>query len=1150
VQGSCVLEGESQAAIYESRDSVLTFESNYIHPDYSASVCAEAGMRMAKELPGAGCFVGDGSECDFECVSFFDKDSCEEALATIGTPNDLDSNITTTDTEDPTDALENDNTLTQVVTEFYISYDVPELLPGDATGSAYESLRLATMDYINQSLATSYSEIAEVAFAGFEMSVVQTKFGANIPNERFDVYMHCTSTSLFDSNLQTPEVPDSDEIFYKLQESITVDYILGCARSITEFASTVEVILGAFDPYALNATENQDALDSPTPFPSEMYYGDNETNAGPDLSSSVVSTEFYIAFDIPDLHQDISSEDYDALRSATTSFFNETLATIFAEHYDVSFSGFDLLISATYFGIGVPADRFNLYIEFISTSFFNSDSSVPGSEELFSLLKGTISAEYILEFVRPIPALGSNMEVVFRAIEPLNLPDNIFENSNTTTSNPPGESFQNDNSTIDNSTLVDPPVEDFETNKTTLAVPVEFSASFDVPGMLNDTTAEVYDALRLATLEYFNEKLNETYANKADVVFLELADLSIESTQFDAGVPEDRFNVYVEFSAIGLFKEGAPTEDLLLRDIRATISVEFILEYVRKIPGFESTLEVAVRPIDRLPEQQTSEPLFDYNTTATNSTETNATNTDEQNNATAPTGEGDFNATSIETNSTASTETNATNTDEQNNTTATSANTGEGDFNATSTETNATNTEEKNNNSVETYEPLAGEGNNSTSTNDLLPPPANTSYIPVVFFVAFVVTDMPFEPTATIYDEALNGTHAFLSKKLNDLASDDENFPFFQLDLAIAVSGFEIGVPSDRFNVYIEFESRSLFNFGPNSPCPQSEQYFKILQDSMSTDYVTEYIWSIPGFNTTTEAVLRKVDLPTPTFFDCVVLVEDDDNDDSGSYDNTTLTNSTASMMGNNGTHPNVSYPHTVPLEDWNIPDIPMTDTVGVPVDFSMSFVFEGGDQEPTWEEFEGLRLASIDFLNGVLTEAYELIPTVDFLGLDIARANVTNGSGNTGNRFNLFIEYNSTVYFKAGRQTPDYETILVTIRESMSSDFIQNYVWAVGGAFGVTSEVALRRIEEPKDLDNNENNNTIESGDEQPDTAGSTESGDEQPDTAGLGSNEANETEPMESEEEDPEGNSGRGGNIVSGSTTLQVLLALLGAVCTALLL
>jgi hypothetical protein len=102
IANSCVGAGAGQGAVYVSEDSMYTTTDNYIDPDFSSSVCTEPGQRLIQEQAGSGCFQANRTDCAFDCVEFFDAESCLARIETV--PPSIAPSATVVPTRAPTRA--------------------------------------------------------------------------------------------------------------------------------------------------------------------------------------------------------------------------------------------------------------------------------------------------------------------------------------------------------------------------------------------------------------------------------------------------------------------------------------------------------------------------------------------------------------------------------------------------------------------------------------------------------------------------------------------------------------------------------------------------------------------------------------------------------------------------------------------------------------------------------------------------------------------------------------------------------------------------------------------------------------------------------------------------------------------------------------
>jgi hypothetical protein len=114
-----------------------------------------------------------------------------------------------------------------------------------------------------------------------------------------------------------------------------------------------------------------------------------------------------------------------------------------------------------------------------------------------------------------------------------------------------------------------------------------------------EPTQEEYGQLVNLTMEYFNTFLEKKYGNSTEIMFLG-AEPVLSFTLFKAGIPNDRFNIYMDYEYVDVIftaESNPPSAAELFVILRDSISPEYILDYVRLASGtpFVSTNEVVFR---------------------------------------------------------------------------------------------------------------------------------------------------------------------------------------------------------------------------------------------------------------------------------------------------------------------------------------------------------------------------------------------------------------------------------------------------------------------------------------------------------------------------------------------------------------------------
>lgn len=77
VQQLCADSGNTQAVVYVSEESQYSSLNNYIGINFISTVCPDPGLRLVQESPKSGCFQANRTDCNFNCTSFFDAETCQ-----------------------------------------------------------------------------------------------------------------------------------------------------------------------------------------------------------------------------------------------------------------------------------------------------------------------------------------------------------------------------------------------------------------------------------------------------------------------------------------------------------------------------------------------------------------------------------------------------------------------------------------------------------------------------------------------------------------------------------------------------------------------------------------------------------------------------------------------------------------------------------------------------------------------------------------------------------------------------------------------------------------------------------------------------------------------------------------------------------------
>lgn len=141
----------------------------------------------------------------------------------------------------------------------------------------------------------------------------------------------------------------------------------------------------------------------------------------------------------------------------TTSFYIDTLTTKYANDPAVNFIGAESVLDYTLYQQNIPAERFNIYMDFSYTDLiYSADSTPPNAAESFVILRDSINEDYILKYVRSAtdtPFVTTN-EVTFRVSTMANPnPANTTKSGNKLQDAPDGGDDESDEGSVPVATL-------------------------------------------------------------------------------------------------------------------------------------------------------------------------------------------------------------------------------------------------------------------------------------------------------------------------------------------------------------------------------------------------------------------------------------------------------------------------------------------------------------------------------------------------------------------------------------------------------------------------------------------------------------------------------------------------------------------------
>lgn len=112
-------------------------------------------------------------------------------------------------------------------------------------------------------------------------------------------------------------------------------------------------------------------------------------------------SNFYIAYvATQDPLVEPTPEQYANQANLTNTFFEDLFGAMFANSSDTTFLGAETTLDYTLFQAGIPAERFNLYMDYAYTDLiYTVDSDPPDAATSFELMRGSISEDFIRNYV-------------------------------------------------------------------------------------------------------------------------------------------------------------------------------------------------------------------------------------------------------------------------------------------------------------------------------------------------------------------------------------------------------------------------------------------------------------------------------------------------------------------------------------------------------------------------------------------------------------------------------------------------------------------------------------------------------------------------------------------------------------------------------
>jgi hypothetical protein len=115
-------------------------------------------------------------------------------------------------------------------------------------------------------------------------------------------------------------------------------------------------------------------------------------------------------------------------------------------------------------------------------------------------------------------------------------------------------------------------------------------------------------------------------------------------------------------------------------------------------------------------------------------------------------------------------------------------------------------------------------------------------------------------PTQDEYELLLNSTIVYFENFLFDYYANSSEMQLLGVSGTLNNTGFELGIPDPRANLYMDFQVLVFFSDDSN-PVPSAAELFEILTWTITTDYILACVraLNIPQFTGVTEVYFGRV---------------------------------------------------------------------------------------------------------------------------------------------------------------------------------------------------------------------------------------------------------------------------------------------------
>ena len=470
--------------------------------------------------------------------------------------------------------------------------------PVQPTAADFAALANATALYLQNEVLAQLPD--DVDLLSYRFVVESAEYGAGIPEPRFNVRL---VYDFFDYIFLTlvedvQDVPIAAEINEVLLASIRDDeYLNQVVRAIPAFASATEVYVESIDTTFVplptpspspspSPIQAQSQSPSPSPLPVSTPSAEPTASVPPsagsgfDTTTTVRASNFFIAYDVPEASA-VTDQDLETLVDETMEWFIEIVSAMLPE--GVALENITPRVGETAFDDAAPDDQPNVFTEYSYIDFtyrITIEGQVPPTPDTtLEILRDGMNDEY-LERIREIDAFASARAAFLVDLSTASI-------TPTTTPMP--------SSTV-SPTEAPVPTAPFQT----IRVPDFYIAYVAEQSPVVVTTEQFDEQVRVTNL-YFEDFLKVMFADQTDITFLR-AESSLESTLIDSAIPEERFNIYMQYEYTDLIytaDSNPPDVEASFEILKNSMSVEYLLRYARNVTGaFATVNEAVMRAVD------------------------------------------------------------------------------------------------------------------------------------------------------------------------------------------------------------------------------------------------------------------------------------------------------------------------------------------------------------------------------------------------------------------------------------------------------------------------------------------------------------------------------------------------------------------------